>query len=55
MADIYNETKVLHYPNMVVRVHFPDITDEEQKKRMEAIRKAAVNLLLSVERGKAKA
>lgn len=33
------------YPNAIVRVHFPDLTDEEQKKRMKKIRKAAEELL----------
>lgn len=33
------------YPNAIVRVHFPDLTDEEQKKRMKKINKAAEELL----------
>lgn len=33
------------YPNAIVRVHFPDLTDEEQQKRMKKIHQAAVELL----------
>lgn len=33
------------YPNAVVRVHLPDLTDEEQKSRMKKIHKAAEELL----------
>jgi ribosome recycling factor len=40
-----SEIKVFTYPNAIVRVHFPDLTDEEQKKRMKRIHKAASELL----------
>lgn len=33
------------YQNAIVRVHFPDLTDEEQQKRMKKIHKAAAELL----------
>ena len=33
------------YPNMIVRVHFPDLTNEENKRRMKKIHKAAEELL----------
>lgn len=33
------------YPNMIVRVHFPDLTDEENGRRMKKLRKAAEELL----------
>ena len=33
------------YPNAIVRVHFPDLSDEEQKKRMKKIQKSAAELL----------
>ena len=39
------EIKTFTYPNMVVRVHLPDLTDEEQKRRMKKIHKAAEELL----------
>lgn len=42
------------YPNMIVRVHFPDLTDEENGRRMKKIRKAAEELLKDQKRGKEK-
>ena len=33
------------YPNAIVRVHFPDLTDEEQKRRLKKIHQAAAELL----------
>lgn len=33
------------YPNAIVRVHFPDLTTEENNRRMKKIRKAAAELL----------
>lgn len=39
------EVQVFTYPNMIVRVHFADISDEENKKRMKKIHKAAMELL----------
>lgn len=47
-ADTYKETKVFTYPNMVVRVHIPDLTDEERNRRMKAIYKAAEAILKQV-------
>ena len=52
MADQYEEAKVLHYPGMTIRVFRPILTQEERNRRMKEIEKAAVNLLLSLERGK---
>lgn len=46
------ETKVFTYPNAVVRVHFPDLTDEEQNRRMKQLHKAAAELLKEVKGGK---
>lgn len=43
--DVYKEVKVFEYPNMIVRVHIPDISDEEREKRMKIIYKAAEALL----------
>lgn len=40
-----SEIKTFTYPNMIVRVHLPDLTDEEQKRRMKQIHKAAEELL----------
>lgn len=46
-TDIYEEPIIFEYPNMTVRVFRPILTDEEREKRMKAIRKAAVDLVLS--------
>ena len=43
--DSYSEIVTLYYPNMVVRLHLPDITDEEQKVRMKRVYKATEELL----------
>lgn len=40
-----NEIRTFTYPNAIVRVHFPDLTAEEQKRRMKYIYKAAEALL----------
>ena len=39
------QMKTFTHPNAIVRVHFPDLTDEEQKRRMKRIYKAAEELL----------
>jgi hypothetical protein len=39
--------QVFTYPNMVVRVHRPEITEEEHERRMKLIHKAAENVLKS--------
>jgi hypothetical protein len=43
--DVYKEVRVFEYPNAIVRVHIPDISDEENERRMKAVRKAAEALL----------
>ena len=43
--DSYKEVKVFDYPNMVIRVHIPDISDAENERRMKAVRRAAEALL----------
>ena len=42
------ETRVFKYPNAVVRVHFPDISDEENEIRLERIKQSAEQLLREV-------
>ena len=37
--------RIFTYPNAVVRVHFPDLTEEENRKRMQEIRKVAEEIL----------
>lgn len=43
--DGIRETKTFTYPNMIVRVHFPDISEEERERRMNSIRQAACRVL----------
>ncbi len=43
--DGIRETKTFTYPNMIVRVHFPDISEEERERRMNIIRQAACRVL----------
>lgn len=43
--DSYKEVRVFEYPNMVIRVHIPDISDAENERRMKAVRRAAEALL----------
>lgn len=38
-------TRTFIYPNAKVRVHFADISDEENERRMKKIHKAAEELL----------
>lgn len=43
--DTYKEVKTFTYPNMTVRVHIPDLDEQERSRRMKAIHKAASELL----------
>ncbi len=45
--DTYKEVRVFEYPNMTVRVHIPDLTEEERARRMKKIHTAAAELLRS--------
>lgn len=44
-VDTYKETKVFTYPGWTIRVHIPDLTDEERNRRMKNIEKSAAALL----------
>lgn len=46
--DTYNKVRVFEFPNMIVRVYFPDITEEENKRRMKQLYDAAEELLREV-------
>lgn len=46
-ADTYKEVKTFSFDNMTVRVHIPDLTEQERNRRMKAIHKAASDLLKS--------
>ena len=39
--------------NAIIRIHRPDLTEEERAKRMKAIEKAAINLVLANRRAEA--
>ena len=52
--DIYMEPEVFHYNNCTVRVYRPILTEEERARRMEAIKKATVDLVIATERAKQK-
>ena len=43
MGDL--KTITMEFPNAIVRVHIPNITEEEHKLRMSAIEKAALDIL----------
>jgi hypothetical protein len=47
--DVYGEPEIIKYKNIIAKVYSPIISDEEQERRMEIIKKAAVRLMLSQE------
>ena len=50
-ADTYKEVKTFSFENMTVRVHIPDLTEEERTRRMKAVYNAAAELLKSQSKG----
>lgn len=46
--DVYSEVRVFEYPGWIIRVHIPDISDEENERRMKQVRKSAEALLKEV-------
>lgn len=53
MKDTYKEVRTIAYPNMVARVHIPDLTEDERNRRMRQIAKAAEALIkASIDAGK---
>ena len=51
--DIYGEPEIIKRENIIARVYSPIITEEERERRMAAMRKASVSMVLSKrERGK---
>ena len=44
-SDPVAYTETHFYPNATVRVHYPDISEEERKRRLKAVEKAAIALL----------
>ena len=45
--DAYREPETIQIKNVIGKVYSPILTEEEYNKRMEAIKKAAVRLVLS--------
>lgn len=52
--DVYGEPEIIEYKNIIAKVYSPIITDEEQERRREIIKQAAVRLVLSQEDTKGK-
>lgn len=48
--DVYKETRVYEYPNAIVRVHIPDLSDEEQNRRMATLKAAAAEVLKNIKK-----
>ena len=47
--DVYGEPEIIQHKNITATVYSPILTDEERDRRYEAIKRAAVRLLLSKE------
>lgn len=45
--DKYGEPEIIKGNNIIARVHSPILTEEENDRRMEIIKQAAVRLVLS--------
>ena len=52
--DVYGEPEIFYYPNAVVKVYHPIISEEERERRMERIKQATVRLILVTEKNKRK-
>ena len=52
--DVYMDPEILHLDNCTVRVFRPILTEEERERRMERIKKAAADLIMSAEKSKRK-
>lgn len=48
------EPEILHLDNCTVRLFRPILTEEERERRMERIKKAAADLIMSAEKSKRK-
>ena len=50
--DIYGEPEIIKSGNIIARVYSPILTEEERERRIAAMRKASVSMVLSkYERG----
>ena len=50
--DIYGEPIIFTSEKAVIKVYRPILTEEERARRMKLIKKAAAELLISVEKSK---
>lgn len=50
----YLQTNKFAFPNAVVNVHFPDLTEGTRKQRMKAVHKTAEELLKSKQKQEGK-
>ena len=48
--DTYKEVKTFIYPNATVRVHFPDIAEDERTRRMKEIRRCAEQIMRGIKK-----
>jgi hypothetical protein len=46
--DKIKEVKTYVYPNAIVRLHIPDLTDEERERRMNEFKKATETFMKGV-------
>ena len=45
--DIYGEPEIIQTENIIARVYSPILTNEERERRMNLIKKASVQMVLS--------
>ena len=51
--DVYGEPEIIKSGNVIARVYSPILSDEERERRIAAMRKASVSMVLSkYERGR---
>lgn len=48
VQDTYKEVKTFISPNCIVRVHIPDLTEEERERRMNNLKKVTANFMKAV-------
>lgn len=48
------EVKTFEYPNCIVRVHIPELTEDERKQRIDDLKQATANFMKAVEKGRRK-
>ena len=48
--DTYKEVRTFVYPNAIVRVHIPDLAEDERNRRMKEVQRAAQQILKGVKK-----